>query len=177
MKNIIDDEFKHFILNAHLKPSLNTSKNLLTNIEEELSPCRRRMTLKLISIQVLLGLITLIIYPQFSHNFVQYDLILTYLNKTVSGDLRTIIQGSIFFFPGSVAAAYILSFSELKRVSSSRLLCFTLQAAICLLLFMLLETNLNLKLYGLWMLGATGGGIILFELNRWIRTFAIAIFR
>ena len=80
-----------------------------------------------------------------------------------------IICGSIFLGSGAIFASYILKEGEINKIKSSRFLYYMALSIIAVAVFMIFGAEIYLKLVVFWLIGAIGGGVIAFELNRFIR--------
>ena len=81
------------------------------------------------------------------------------------------ICGFIFIGSGSLLATYTLKLSELKKIKDSKILYYFGITSIALTSFLILGADIYLKLAFFWFLGASFGGIIVFEINQNIREY------
>ena len=79
------------------------------------------------------------------------------------------ICGSIFIGSGALFAAYILKSSEVRKIKESRILYYTSISIIALSSFIILGSEVYLSLALYWLVGATIGGLSVFELSRVVR--------
>lgn len=81
-----------------------------------------------------------------------------------------ILCGAIFLGSGAIFASYLLKESEVNKIKNSRLLYYMSLSIIAVTTFMVFGAEVYLNLLVFWLIGAIGGGIGLFEINRIIRS-------
>jgi hypothetical protein len=164
-----NEDFLAFTKSEGHSPSNQLSQKILSSIKNDLNPSHKIVFTKLIGIQAFIGTMTLLFCPQFSLSLTNKHELFHYFHHTFGERICMVICGSIFIGSGAVLAAYILKTSEVRKIKESCILYYFSIASIALSLLMLfgVSTYLNLALY--WLLGASAGGLLMFETNRVIR--------
>lgn len=162
-------DFQDFLNFDQINPSNNLSDSLLNYVKNDLNPSHKIVFGKLLGVQAFIGFLTLTFCPQFSLSLTNNFKFFHYLHYTFGGSICLAICGSIFIGSGAVIASYILRQSEIKKIREACFLYYFLLTSIALSSFILFgaETQLNLTIY--WFLGASIGGLALFEVNQQLR--------
>lgn len=156
-------------LNAQKKAPDHLRDSLFSMVEKDLNPSHKMVFTKLTLIQGFIGLITMLFCPQFNFSLTNNYDAFHYFHHTFGAQICMVICGSIFLGSGALFASYILKDAEIAKIQSSRFLYFMALSIVAVSLFMLFGATLYLNLLTFWLLGAIGGGILTFELNRFIR--------
>jgi len=156
-------------LNSRHKPSERLNKAILQMVQSELNPSHKVVFGKLTLIQGFIGLITMLFCPQFNFSLTNnYDLF-HYFHMTFGHQVCMIICGSIFLGSGAVFASYLLNEGEINKIRNSRFFYYMALSIMAVSTFMIFGAEVYLNLLVFWLVGAIGGGIISFEVNRIIR--------
>jgi hypothetical protein len=163
------NDFQDFVNSIGVSPSEKLNKKILHFVKTDLDPSHKVVFAKLLGIQTFIGFLTLTFCPQFKMSLTnEYDLF-HYFHHNFGESICMIICGSIFIGSGALFAAYLLNSNEVKKIRESRILYYTSISIISLSAFFLLGSDIYLKLTIFWLIGSTVGGIVMFELNRFIR--------
>ncbi len=162
-------DFQDFTTREDVSPNNELNQKILENVKNDLSSSHLTVLGKLVSIQGLIGLLTLLFCPQFNFSLTNNTEVFHYFHNNFGESICMIICGAIFIGPGAILAAYLLKYSELKMIKQSRFLYYFCLVSIFLLIFIIMGAEVYLKLTSFWILGATLSGVILFESNRFIR--------
>lgn len=159
--------------NDFIKPSKKVpdhlNESILSMIYSDLNPSHKVVFAKLTLIQGFIGFITMLFCPQFKFSLTNnYDLF-HYFHKNFGHQVCMIICGSIFLGSGAIFASYILKEGEIKKIKNSRFLYYMALSIIAVAVFMIFGAEIYISLLAFWLIGAIGGGVIAFELNRIIR--------
>jgi hypothetical protein len=168
-----DDYNKDFqgFLNAKGKTPSNDLDNKIINfVKNDLNPSRKLVFGKMLGIQAFIGTITLLFCPQFNMSLTNNHDLFHYFHHNFGDQICMAICGLIFVGSGSLFASYALKQSEVKVIKDSRILYFMGITTFALTSFLLLGADIYLKLATFWFLGASLGGIVIFELNSKIRS-------
>ncbi|MBT6324846.1 MAG: hypothetical protein HOJ35_02675 [Bdellovibrionales bacterium] len=163
-------DFEDFTTREDASPSHELNQKILETVKNDLSSSHLTVLGKLLSIQGLIGFLTLLLCPQFNFSLTNNVEVFHYFHHNFGESICMIICGAIFIGPGAILAAYLLKYSELKMIKQSRFLYYFCLVSIFLLIFIVMGAEIYLKLTSFWVLGATLSGVILFESNRFIRT-------
>jgi len=168
-KNKYDKDFLDFMNSKGNNPPEELSDKILSFVKNDLNPSHQIVFSKLLGIQGFIGFLTLIFCPQFDLSLTNnYDLF-HYFHHKFGENICIAICGSIFIGSGALFATYILKSNEIRIIKESRILYYSSISIIALSSFLILgsEVYLNLALY--WLVGATIGGLSVFELSRVVR--------
>lgn len=151
------------------KTNSSLDKSVLDMVHLDLNPSHKVVFFKLTLVQGFIGFLTLLFCPQFNFSLTNnYDLF-HYFHTNFGHAICMIICGSIFLGSGAVFASYILTQGEVNKIRNSRFLYYTGLSILAVSSFMLFGAEIYLNLLSYWLLGAIGGGMTLFELNRLVR--------
>ena len=164
-----DQDYTNFINSRGLVPPPKLDYKILNFVHADLDPGHAIVFLKLISIQGLIGVLTMLFCPQFNFSLTNnYDLF-HYFHHTFGASMCMALCGLIFVGSGAIFASYTLSNNEINKIKELRLLYFMSVTALLLSVFIMVGASFYLKLIAFWFLGAVIGGITLFELNSLVR--------
>lgn len=164
-----NEDFLEFKNTKDASPPEDLSNKILNFVKADLDPSHKTVFSKLLVIQSFIGILTLTFCPQFSLSLTNsYDLF-HYFHHKFGESICMAICGSIFMGSGALFAAYILKSNEIKKIRESKLLYYTSISIIALSCFLLLGTEVYLNLALYWLVGATIGGLSIFELSRLLR--------
>jgi hypothetical protein len=164
----MNNDYNDFIETKKTVPD-HLSNSVINLVNSDLNPSHKVVFAKLTLIQSFIGLITMIFCPQFDFSLTNnYDLF-HYFHLSFGHQICMIICGSIFLGSGAVFASYVLKEGEVNKIKESRFLYYMALSIIAVSTFMLFGAEIYLSLVVFWIMGAIGGGIIAFELNRIIR--------
>ena len=142
---------------------IDIKNSILNYVEKELHPSRVGVFLKLITIQFIVGILTMIFCPQYKLSFTHnYDLF-HYFHHTFGEQVCMIICGSIFIGSGAIIAAQILNKPEIKVIRNYKPLFYIAMSSIFASLFVFISTSAYLSLVPFWLIGASLSGIYFFE--------------
>jgi hypothetical protein len=162
-------DFLDFMNSKGVNPPEELSNRILNFVKADLDPSHKTVFSKLLGIQAFIGALTLTFCPQFSLSLTNNYELFHYFHHKFGENICMAICGSIFIGSGALFAAYILKSSEVRKIKESRILYYTSISIIALSSFIILgpEVYLSLALY--WLVGATIGGLSVFELSRVVR--------
>ena len=164
-----DQDYTNFINSKGRVPPPQLDHKILNFVQADLDPSHAIVFLKLISIQGLIGVLTMLFCPQFNFSLTNnYDL-LHYFHHTFGASICMALCGLIFVGSGAIFASYTLSNNEIDKIKESRFLYFISVTSLLLSVLMIVGASFYLKLIAFWFLGAVIGGITLFELNSLVR--------
>lgn len=171
MKNHKDikKDFLDFSKNNESSPPKKLDHSILAFIDKELSPNHKLVFLKLIMIQGFVGIVSLAFCPQFNLSLTNNYEVFHYFHHTFGELICMILCGSIFVGSGAIFAAYILKESEIKKIKSSEFLYFFSLTSLALCIFLFIGAEVYFKLASVWAIGAIFSGVILFELNLFVK--------
>ena len=115
-KDDLNNDLNDFKNNNTSGAPPDVKNNILNYIEKELNPSKTSVFLKLITVQFIVGILTMIFCPQYKLSFTHnYDLF-HYFHHTFGEQVCMIICGSIFVGSGAIIAAQILNITEIKVI-------------------------------------------------------------
>jgi len=166
------DDFNDFLNNENnQKPSEYISNEILMEIKNDLEPSLKLTFSKIFAVQLIIGIITTLICPQFQLSFVNNHHVFHYFHANF-GELGCMsICGSIFVGSGAVLSNFFLSTSELNLIHKKSIIFYLVFNLLFLSLFKILGAEIEPKLALFWTIGAMFSGIILFELSRTLKLY------
>lgn len=161
-------EFEEFL---SLEPSQvpdALSKRVLKSIHESLHPSAWVVFSKVIALQAVVGLFTLLFCPQFGISFTSGMGLMHYL-MPFGMSVCMLGCGAIFTSASFFVLSLALRVEEIRVVKQNELLQLALVSCLSLLIFFYFGAELALSLSLVWMLGAILGGAISFEAGWFLR--------
>lgn len=164
----MNKDFQDFLQGRQSTPK-KLDQAVLEIVHKDLNPEHKIVFFKLTLIQGFIGLITMLFCPQFNFSLTNnYDLF-HYFHTTFGHAVCMVFCGSIFLGSGAIFASYILSQGEVNKIKESRFLYYLGLSIMAVSSFMLFGADIYLNLLSYWLIGAIGGGVLFFELNRLVR--------
>lgn len=154
------------------KNQLSTSdldNKVLNIILHDLNPSHTKVLSKLVSIQAFIGIISLLFCPQFNLSLTNNYELFHYFHRNFGEQICMLICGCIFIGCGAVFANYVLTKTELNKISQNKYLYYFSICSIALTSFLIFGTITYISLALYWFAGAYMGGLILFEINHSFR--------
>ena len=165
----INKEFEEFRVNRNVNSPVKISEKLLDHVRNEMNPSHLSIFGKLVCIQGVIGVLTLLFCPQFDLSLTNnYDLF-HYFHENYGQNACMAICGAIFIGSGAIFAAHTLSLGEIAVIKESKFLYYSaisLFAVACLMIF---GADVYLQLAIFWLIGANIAGTVFFEINRHLR--------
>lgn len=147
-------DFQEFLVSDGHSPPKQLSDDILYFVHRDLNPSHRLVFIKLLLIQTVVGIVTMLFCPQFELSLTNnYDLF-HFFHRQFGRTICMAICGGIFMGSGAVAAAFILKGPELRKISRTPLLYYFSISSIFLLGFLLLGANVYVEISAAWIVGA-----------------------
>lgn len=166
----LNQDFQNFLKTDHQMVNSELDQRILGIVAKELNPSHQKVFFKLISIQAFIGTLTLLFCPQFQLSLTNNYELFHYFHHRFGENICMMICGSIFLGSGSIFATYLLNRVEIQKIQQSTILYHLSMSIIFLSVFLLIGTGAYLVLNIFWLLGASISGILLFEMNRKIKS-------
>ena len=142
---------------------------ILQRVKAELHPATPLVFAKLLVVQAVMGVLTLLFCPQFELSLTSSVELWHYVHHTYGASVCALICGAIFTAPGAVLAAYLLKPVEVQKVKRSGLRYHLAIAGVALLTFFLCGAELFHQLTLLWLTAAALTAMLLFALSFHLR--------
>lgn len=173
-KNIVKEnrnekDYLDFINSKGSNPSAELNNQITNYVRADLNPSHKIVFSKLLGIQAFIGFLTLLFCPQFEISLINNHQLFHYFYHNLGETICTAICGSIFVGSGALFAAYLLKSSEIKKIKNSKILYYASVSIIALSTLFIFGAQVYLNLAIFWFIGASLGGLVVFELNRVIR--------
>lgn len=168
MKDFKND-FHDFLSSQGKSTPKALDQKILNYVHAELNPGHIKVFLKLIMIQTFVGLLTLFFCPQFNLSFTNNHEVYHYFHYNFGEKICMFICGSIFVGSGAIFAANLMNKPEIKKVQSSKLLYYFSLTSLFLTTFLILGSDIYLKILSFWIAGAVLSGITLLETSLYVR--------
>lgn len=163
MKNKFLKDFEAFTNPENeVSPPNKTSAKALEFVKEQMSPSHTIIMAKLVVLQIFVGLLTMIICPQFNLSIGDYYKFFHFLHNSLGAQACFALCGAIFMGPTAIVSAYILSESEIWKIQKNFFLHYALLSGLSVLAFTLIGSDIYLHLVHFWFLGALLFSILMF---------------
>jgi len=156
-------DYQDFLSSKGSQPSKYLDNRILGFIHEDLNPNSKIVFSKLVTIQLLIGALTLLFCPQFNLSLTNNHELFHYFHHNFGEYICMIICGSIFMGTGAVFASTILSINEIKLIRSKEFLFYPTLSILILPMFLIFGAEMYLNLTLFWLIGTTISGVIFIE--------------
>ena len=162
------DDFKDFVSNSTL-PKEHIDQSILDMVSNDLRADPKAIWTKLILIHSFIGLITMLFCPQFHFSLTNQHQLFHYFHQNFGEQICMIFCGGIFIGSGALFASQFLSQAEIFKIRQSRFLYYMTLSILAVGSFAVLGAKIYLSLVLFWILGAIVSGILVFELNHFLK--------
>ncbi len=159
------NDFKQFCQSSTERPPAALEQALLSQIDRDLHPSGRVVFFKLLALQSLVGVLTLLFCPQFHLSLTANDELFHFFHRTFGEVICMSLCGAVFVGTGSVIAVLLLSPPEMRLIRETASLHYFALSSIFLCSFLLLGAEFYLELISSWLIGASLFGALGFELT------------
>lgn len=167
-----EEDFNDFLSTKPIEPSHDVSRRVRASVFELLNPSSFKVFSKLVVIVFCVGLINLLLCPQFGLGFVRESFI---------GDLFMsfgyagckIACGAFFLGTSLFVGMFLLKQEEIKVIRTHRFLQITLLSSLFLAGFVAAGADIFLHAIFFWLFGSIVGGLLSLEGNYAIRRLLI----
>tara|TARA_Y100000590_G_scaffold470776_1_gene670455 strand:+ start:84937 stop:85467 length:531 start_codon:yes stop_codon:yes gene_type:complete len=164
-----ENDYNDFLSSEGNQPPTGISKKIVDFVHRDLNPEHKIVFLKLLVIQLFIGLLTLLFCPQFELSLTNNHKLYHYFHYAFGTYGCFAACGALFIGSGAVLASYILKRSEVRKIRTSRFLYFLSISMVAVSFFLLFGANIYFTAAGAWLIGAVLGGLSMFELNSYFR--------
>ncbi len=171
-----EKEFYAFVNSDPVSPPVRLTEKLEITVSHDLEPAIWNIFTKFAGVQAACATITLFFCPQFEIGFAKRDPFSGLVQQLGEFGLL-IVCGMIFLGSGALMAPLFFRQAEVKALGRSVLIYFPTVALLALMLFYLFGANINLTLALPWLFGASLGGLIGFELVKYLKKTVICSYR
>jgi hypothetical protein len=158
----LTSEYVEFMSTKEMTPPSFLTQKLLGNVEAVLSPSPFLVLGKLTLVVFIVGLLNLILCPQFGVGFVKdsglYEFFMRFGHNTCKA-----FCGAFFLGSGLLLATFILRIEDLKVLHQYRFLQISAISSISLICFIATGGSVYFTVALYWLLGALLGGIVCLE--------------
>lgn len=168
-------EYNDFINSKGAMPPKELDSKIISFVKYDINPNMKIVFLKLLGIQVFIGILTLLFCPQFELSLTKnYDLY-HYFHYTFGIYGCYAICGALFIGSGAIFASYLLRKSEVEKIKMNKLLYYPAISLIVVSLFLLFGAEIYLTVALVWLTGAILGGLLMIEVNSYFRNLFLSI--
>ncbi|WP_372651511.1 hypothetical protein [Halobacteriovorax sp.] len=167
-KNKFKDDYNDFISSKEVAPR-NISHSIIDRVKADLNPSKQLVFIKLLSLQLFTGLITMFFCPQFKMSLTNNHELFHYFHHNFGEHICMMICGAIFLGSGAIVASYILDLEELRVIKNSKGLYTLAISGLSLVVFLIFGAKLYLDLTLLWVLGASLAATVMLAFNYFLR--------
>jgi len=162
------NDFNDFA-SAHLEPPRDLNEKLLLRVNHELHPPLIQVFAKVASIHFIVGMLTLLVCPQFGVRILGDGMGL--MNQfMIFGDLGCRVACGLFFFSSSMlVAALLLRREEMKALRQNQILGVSTLALLSLGVFTMAHAEVVAGFAIAWLFGSVLGGWMSLQVISWFR--------
>lgn len=160
------DDYHDFVAHENMLPSKHTRSAILDYVKADLHPSPIVIFGKLLVMQVVMGLLTLLFCPQFGFSPTNGIEVFHYIHHNYGESVCMIICGAIFMTPGAIFASYVLKTGEAKKIKAAGSLYHLAIAAVAVFI---LGANIFSQPTLFWLIGASMAAMTMFDLNLALR--------
>lgn len=153
MKN--DNDFGLFINNEDKTPSFELDQKVLKNIQNKLTVSHSGVFIKLLVVQVFIGLITLTFCPQFSISLTNHMDMFHFFHRNFGELICTGICATIFMGSGAVFSTYIMSYKELCLINNNKTVYALSISGIFITIFLMINPEIYFVSAAIWIFSAS----------------------
>ncbi|WP_127716881.1 hypothetical protein [Halobacteriovorax sp. HLS] len=156
----MNKDYISFLKEDQMSPPKELSKTLENTIMTELHPTHVNVFFKIFLVQLFVGMITLLICPQYHLSFTSNYEVFHYFHHNFGAIICMLICGAIFMGPSMLFAGLIISRSELNLILKTNGLYFVSLLLISLSVFLLAGADIFMMTSLFWILGALSSSFI-----------------
>lgn len=171
VKHIDNRDFDEFLRSGGRTPQKDVSQAILDRVRSDLEPPVSLVFTKLLLVQSIVGVMTLLFCPQFNLSLTNnYDLF-HFFHRNFGQTICMAICGGIFVGSGALIGSFILRKPEMNQVAKRPLLYYFAVASVFLSAFLLLGVDVYLEAALAWMVGSWLIGCGFYLMSRRVRLF------
>jgi hypothetical protein len=171
VKHIDNRDFDEFLRSGGRTPQKDVSQAILDRVRSDLEPPVSLVFTKLLLVQSIVGVMTLLFCPQFNLSITNnYDLF-HFFHRNFGQTICMAICGGIFVGSGAVIGSFILRKTEMNLVARRPLLYYFALVSIFLSAFMVVGVDVYLEAALAWMAGSWLIGSGFYLISRSVRLF------
>lgn len=171
MKKDYRSDFEEFCIGKNVEPPVDADHFITSFVHKDLSPSLFSVSWKLITVQGIVGVLTMFFCPQFEFSFTSSDELFHFFHRIFGLYGCMAICGAIFLGSGALVAGGILRLSEVELIQKSKFLFSFSTGGVALIAFLVLGADIYLKLAFVWMLGGAFASTVflsgLFQVRRY----------
>ena len=159
-----NEDFKLFI-NSWESPN-STIDNLVTSqIYKKLNPTHSLIWFKLVSVQAIVGTLTLLLCPQFNFSLTNNYKLFHFFHQQFGHYGCSFVCGLLFLGIGFFVASLILQKAEISKINQSRFLFPMSVSGLFIFIFFILGADVYLDAAIFWFAGSSFGALLSFEIR------------
>lgn len=155
--------------NEEFNPPKELDKEIINMVHRDLESNPKILFLKVLGIQGIIGVLTLLFCPQFNFSLTNNYELFHYFHRTFGEAICMGICGAIFIGIGALIVSTFVRERDLKEIHSHPFLYFVSITGIAIFCFYLLGAEIYFMMAIYWAIGALSSALIFFELGRIIR--------
>ncbi len=171
----IAQEFAEFIATTPIPPASALDEIIIKRVERDLRPVWWQIWSKLTLVQVVAGLLTLSLCPQFGLGFGLHNEFLHTLHVTTTSPIFYLLCGLLFVSAGATLAGLILPRAAIRAFSQQKYLFFTLYTVLAYITLVTLGSEAFILSSLAWMVGGWLGNLMMFSVVTRLRLLQINI--
>ena len=156
-------EFAEFIEADPVAPGKQMDEAILSMVEKNLRPSLWRVYSKFTLVEVVAGLATLTICPQFGLGLGQHNQFLHSLHSSTSPAIFYLLCGLFFVILGAGLSGLVLNREEIRTVGNNKYLFFMVYSFLAYICLVVLGSQAFVVSSLVWVVGALLGNILGFE--------------
>ena len=163
MSDQLEKEFNDFCQEDTVKVPAVISDSILNRVRRDLNATWPVVVGKLLCIQSIVGVLTLLFCPQFDLSLTSNYSLFHFFHRNFGPYTCMAICGVIFIGSGSLVAFSILKVSELQMIKMSKYLLSLSMSGIAVFVFILLGAEVYFNMVLIWVTAASLSSILLLE--------------
>jgi hypothetical protein len=163
-------EFQDFVSAEAIAPPVQLSDKFISKVKAELDPSNWHVFSKLALIHFVVGALMLTICPQFGISLFD-GMGLMALFMRYGETVCTIACGVVFLGGSALAASFVLSPEEIRKIRKTEVLQLGVLALLSVGVFICLGATVVATLGVAWVVGSTVGGLATFEMGWRVRSY------
>jgi hypothetical protein len=159
----MNKDFKDFKEAQTKAPPVHLEEHVLKTIAEKIDPPHTLIFLKLVGIQAIIGVITMVFCPQFNYSLTNNYELFHMIHHKFGHYPCMAICGAIFMGSGALVASFILEAEERVKIQHNNFLYYCALSMVALGSFFSLGAQMYLDLSAIWLAGATLSGVVIYQ--------------
>ncbi len=165
-----ENDFNDFKKSSGNTPPEKLSQSILNSVNSSLKPSNLSVSIKFLFTQLVVGILSLSVCPQFKFSLTSNEEVFHLFHKTFGMYGCMFICGTIFIGSGALFTNLLLSKAEINRIHTFNYYYYISVGLLALGSFHVLGANVHWDIALSWLTGAIIGGLSIFEITRAVQS-------